>query len=285
MRQAIFVWLMASSVCLAEPVSLRRAGGAAGHARPVLQHLVTGRSADRLRHDALDRPAASLARHGARGWPAVSRHGAAAGRRGRLAADRRDGLADANRLSVRQRASETHADVPDAGVAVGPGRAGPAGDLHHVGRPVRGRPAARGAARIQPGRRTGGQHGGPAGDLGSADRWRASRCSGSAREPSASWARKGDDLRIEWGYAYLAAPADQTAGSHRRRTRSGSTWARSASSRCNAARAAGLRRSLLDQVFWHAAASLLAARRRGGGRPAAGGRTRLRGAGRTVPGV
>ena len=66
MRQAILVSLMASSVCLAEPVPLRSAGGAAGRARSVFQYLVTGRSADGLRDDALDRPAASLARDSVR---------------------------------------------------------------------------------------------------------------------------------------------------------------------------------------------------------------------------
>ena len=215
MRQAIFVWLMASSVCLAEPVSLR------APAVPLVTHdpyFSIWSAADRLTDCETThwtgRP------HPLRGTVRVDGQlfrvmGLQPTDAAALPQTERDGLAHANRLSVCQRSSETHADVSDAGVAVGPGSAGPAGDLHHVGDPVCRRPAARRSTRIQPGRRIGGEHGRPAGDLGSADRGGLHRAAGRLARP----AYLGTQRRRPADRMGLRLPrraGGPTAGSHRR---------------------------------------------------------------------
>ena len=218
MRQAIFVWLMASSVCLAEPVSLR------APAVPLVAHdpyFSIWSPADRLTDCDTTHwtgTAASAARDGAGGRAAVSRHGTAADRRARRC--RRPSVTVWPTRTIYQFANE---QVKLTLTFLTPALPS---DLDVLARPVTyitwevqsadGKPHAvqlefSWAARLA---------------VNTADQpvsWDRPAVEGFTRaarrlaRPARSWAAKGDDLRIEWGYAYLAAPADQQPRSRRRR--------------------------------------------------------------------
>ena len=196
------------------------AGGAAGGRRPVLLDLVAGRPADRRGDGPLDRPAASadLARpRRRRGVPLM---GADAGRH------RRDAAAVASRshptrtiYDVRQRARPGHTQRSSrrrcprtSTCSRGRSPTSPGTVASADGKPHQVQVYFDCGAEIAV--NTPDQSVGL--DYPAVEGLAVARM-GTADQPVL--ARKGDDVRIDWGYGYLATPAGAGRGRHRRQRR------------------------------------------------------------------
>ena len=181
--------------------------GASGHARSVFLDLVERQQTLQRRNAPLDGPRKQSQRDGARRWPNFSLDGRAARRIGFAAANRRRSAAHAHDLHFRQRESASATGLSDARDSQRHGSSGAPRDLSDLFWCARSTaktttcnftpmPAPTSPSTMPTTQQVTWERASK-GDM------TALRI-GSVDQPVL--AKRGDDLRIDWGYLYLAAP-------------------------------------------------------------------------------